>query len=344
MVIPAHEQQARRVFFVDRRGTLDDEVRASSREAPDPADEVHSVSSLERAHDRRSFSPSPRNAASGAGAAVRGGRHVRYDSFLEQPHESFAAHLSEDGCDNRERAEHDTRASGFGRGRGRRRGRGHRHAAGDRTGNGSIHCQTPQGEGYTGGYASSRTVTVTYTPATGERRSRTAPQPQVQPQPQPQPQSRSKRTAAVPAADHQCIHRLTAAQENFAAKLRHRPSRRFLETSLGRRTVSELKALLAEHGETSEGCIEKSELVHRAVAAIERSGCADYSRTVICVGPAGSGKTMIAASEAVEWCKAGKRVVLTRPMVAVAERQVGALPGSLEQKLEPWLRPALEVS
>lgn len=66
------------------------------------------------------------------------------------------------------------------------------------------------------------------------------------------------------------------------------------------------------------------------------------SRCIVCLGPAGSGKTMFAAIEAARWAQQGMRVLLTRPMDGVGDGELGALPGTLEQKLEPWLRPTLE--
>jgi hypothetical protein len=44
-----------------------------------------------------------------------------------------------------------------------------------------------------------------------------------------------------------------------------------LAKSLSARSISELKKLLVELGETSEGCIEKADLVHRAVSATQRA-------------------------------------------------------------------------
>ena len=56
---------------------------------------------------------------------------------------------------------------------------------------------------------------------------------------------------------------------------------------------------------------------------------------VIATGPAGTGKTMMACQAA---SRHAKNIILTRPAVSVDE-QHGFLPGTLEQKMEPWVRP-----
>ena len=58
------------------------------------------------------------------------------------------------------------------------------------------------------------------------------------------------------------------------------------------------------------------------------------------VGPAGTGKTYLAVSAAVAALEAGEvgRIVLTRPAVEAGER-LGYLPGDINDKLAPYLRP-----
>jgi len=62
-------------------------------------------------------------------------------------------------------------------------------------------------------------------------------------------------------------------------------------------------------------------------------------------GPAGTGKTYLALLAAIKALKANecKRIVLTRPAVAVEDEKHGFLPGDLNSKMEPWTRPALDV-
>lgn len=61
---------------------------------------------------------------------------------------------------------------------------------------------------------------------------------------------------------------------------------------------------------------------------------------VFCTGPAGSGKTFLAVAEALRLVlsKEKKGIVLTRPVVEAGEN-LGFLPGDLDQKIGPYLRP-----
>lgn len=75
-----------------------------------------------------------------------------------------------------------------------------------------------------------------------------------------------------------------------------------------------------------------------------------YARNVIshdinfAIGPAGTGKTYIAVACAVEALEKDEisRIVLVRPAVEAGER-LGFLPGDLEQKVDPYLRPLYDA-
>ncbi|MFC6591026.1 PhoH family protein [Deinococcus lacus] len=62
------------------------------------------------------------------------------------------------------------------------------------------------------------------------------------------------------------------------------------------------------------------------------------------VGPAGTGKTYLAVAMAVQALKAKKvkRIILTRPAVEAGER-LGFLPGDLQAKIDPYLRPLYDA-
>ena len=62
-------------------------------------------------------------------------------------------------------------------------------------------------------------------------------------------------------------------------------------------------------------------------------------------GPAGTGKTYLAMLAAIQAYrnKEVSRIVLTRPAVEVDGEKHGFLPGDLNQKMEPWTRPLLDV-
>ena len=62
------------------------------------------------------------------------------------------------------------------------------------------------------------------------------------------------------------------------------------------------------------------------------------------IGPAGTGKTYLAVALAVNAFRKGevKRIILTRPAVEAGEK-LGFLPGDLQQKIDPYLRPLYDA-
>lgn len=71
----------------------------------------------------------------------------------------------------------------------------------------------------------------------------------------------------------------------------------------------------------------------------------DPSKNIVfAIGPAGTGKTLLAVQAAVKDFKEGKveKIIVTRPAVSVDE-DLGHLPGTLEEKMAPWTRPIFDV-
>ena len=70
----------------------------------------------------------------------------------------------------------------------------------------------------------------------------------------------------------------------------------------------------------------------------------DKTDLVICVGPAGTGKTYLSVAKAVMAykSKAVERIILTRPAVEAGEK-LGFLPGDLQNKVDPYLRPVYDA-
>jgi len=66
---------------------------------------------------------------------------------------------------------------------------------------------------------------------------------------------------------------------------------------------------------------------------------------VVATGPAGSGKTLLACREAARSLLEGRmeRIVMTRPVVTVREEDLGYLPGGIGCKMDPYMRPLLDV-
>jgi phosphate starvation-inducible PhoH-like protein len=70
----------------------------------------------------------------------------------------------------------------------------------------------------------------------------------------------------------------------------------------------------------------------------------DKHTVVFGIGPAGTGKTYLAMAKAVQALQAKKvnRIILTRPAVEAGER-LGYLPGTLYEKIDPYLRPLYDA-
>ena len=70
----------------------------------------------------------------------------------------------------------------------------------------------------------------------------------------------------------------------------------------------------------------------------------DTSTITFGIGPAGTGKTYLAVAKAVNalYSKQVSRIILTRPAVEAGER-LGFLPGTLSEKIDPYLRPLFDA-
>ena len=70
----------------------------------------------------------------------------------------------------------------------------------------------------------------------------------------------------------------------------------------------------------------------------------DRAKIVLGVGPAGSGKTLFACAAAISALRSGivQKIVMTRPVVPV-EEDIGFLPGSMLNKMDPWTRPIFDI-
>ncbi|MFC5338357.1 PhoH family protein [Leucobacter denitrificans] len=70
----------------------------------------------------------------------------------------------------------------------------------------------------------------------------------------------------------------------------------------------------------------------------------EQNTVVFGIGPAGTGKTYLAMAKAVQALQRREvsKIVLTRPAVEAGER-LGYLPGSLEEKIDPYLRPLFDA-
>ena len=70
----------------------------------------------------------------------------------------------------------------------------------------------------------------------------------------------------------------------------------------------------------------------------------DDTSIVFAIGPAGTGKTMLAVQHGIKLYQEGvvDKIIVTRPAVSVDE-DLGFLPGDLNEKMAPWTRPIFDV-
>jgi phosphate starvation-inducible PhoH-like protein len=104
---------------------------------------------------------------------------------------------------------------------------------------------------------------------------------------------------------------------------------------------------LAETAENGPGLILQS---YKKVIEPSTKGQQRYVKTMLandltfCIGPAGTGKTYLAVAVAVSMLKRKqiRRVILVRPAVEAGEK-LGFLPGDLQAKVNPYLRPLFDA-
>lgn len=103
---------------------------------------------------------------------------------------------------------------------------------------------------------------------------------------------------------------------------------------------------LAEHRANKAKRQKRPELLPRNVSQeIYLEALSDPSKHIVfAMGPAGTGKTMLATQFAIRELMVGNidKIIITRPQVSVDE-QMGFLPGSLIEKMAPWCIPILDV-
>jgi phosphate starvation-inducible PhoH-like protein len=89
---------------------------------------------------------------------------------------------------------------------------------------------------------------------------------------------------------------------------------------------------------------KRVEMIPRNIAQETYVDALLEKRMVFAVGPAGTGKTLLAVLRAIKALREGEitKIIITRPAVSVDEKH-GFLPGDLNAKMEPWTRPIFDV-
>ena len=90
-----------------------------------------------------------------------------------------------------------------------------------------------------------------------------------------------------------------------------------------------------------EFCIPKNEKQQKYISSLNE----DENKILFAIGPAGTGKTLIACNHAMKLLMANsiQKIVITRPIVPVEEEEHGFLPGNINKKMDPWLRPIFDI-
>ena len=118
-----------------------------------------------------------------------------------------------------------------------------------------------------------------------------------------------------------------------------------------RRTVRESVAILSSSDQTPSKVLGSGAIITpvKTVRAKTQGqkrylDAIDESIITFGIGPAGTGKTYLAVAKAVNalYSKQISRIILTRPAVEAGER-LGFLPGTLSEKIDPYLRPLFDA-
>jgi phosphate starvation-inducible protein PhoH and related proteins len=141
-----------------------------------------------------------------------------------------------------------------------------------------------------------------------------------------------------------------AENANRAAEIIDKMQKRLIK--YGSLNLADVNALIAQDdltvtAETSEAITVYS---HKKVIEPSTKGQLKYVETMLandltfCIGPAGTGKTYLAVAIAVSMLrkKQIRKIILARPAVEAGEK-LGFLPGDLQAKVNPYLRPLFDA-
>jgi phosphate starvation-inducible PhoH-like protein len=141
-----------------------------------------------------------------------------------------------------------------------------------------------------------------------------------------------------------------AESVNAAAEVFDRMQRHLIKA--GSLSASDVKMLLGGRDRADKKLPDQAITVYAQKKVIQPStkGQLKYIETMLkndltfCVGPAGTGKTYLAVAIAVSMLKKKqiRRIVLARPAVEAGEK-LGFLPGDLQAKVNPYLRPLFDA-
>jgi phosphate starvation-inducible PhoH-like protein len=135
---------------------------------------------------------------------------------------------------------------------------------------------------------------------------------------------------------------------NKAAEIIDKLDKRLLK--YGSLTIDDVNNLLAAQDDLAETSEAIAVYSHKKVIEPSTNGQLKYVEEMLandltfCIGPAGTGKTYLAVAVAVSRLrkKQVRKLILARPAVEAGER-LGFLPGDLQAKVNPYLRPLFDA-
>jgi phosphate starvation-inducible PhoH-like protein len=114
------------------------------------------------------------------------------------------------------------------------------------------------------------------------------------------------------------------------------------DTYFRKQVIEQISYLSPGEKKNFEGKFTRPKNIHQEqyVAVLKQPA----KKIVVVSGPAGTGKTLFATEYGIKYFMMGKydKLVFTRPSVSVDE-DLGYLPGTLEEKMAPWVRPIYDV-
>lgn len=126
-----------------------------------------------------------------------------------------------------------------------------------------------------------------------------------------------------------------------------RPFNRAENVTRGYNTHGNLKENIVDINNYRKPIKKKVELIPKNVAQERYIDALEDQNIdiVFACGYAGSGKTYLATLYAVQCLKQGtcEKIVITRPNIAVDDKDIGFLPGDILKKMAPWTRPVMDV-
>lgn len=130
--------------------------------------------------------------------------------------------------------------------------------------------------------------------------------------------------------------------EELAAEKSQEEERSSSTKNLTRRYYENMETLSAKEKHKFESGFTVPKNAHQQsyVRALQNRD----KKIVVCTGPAGTGKTLFATEYGVRQFLTGavEKLIFTRPSVSVDE-DLGYLPGTLEDKMAPWVRPIYDI-